>query len=98
MPTFRCVFLREFSNSDSGNFSNSDTPARMFKLRTCMNNITSAHVLVTMAADQLEKTRKLLTPARSLHPDAWLIFSGTEFLSGVSGGGLEVESRKLSTA
>ena len=51
-----------------------------------------------MAAGQLEKTRKLLTPARSLLPDAWLTFGGTEFLLGAGGGGLEVESRKLSTA
>ena len=51
-----------------------------------------------MAADRLEKTHELLTPARSLHPDAWLTFSGVEFLSGAGGGGLEVESRKLSAA
>ena len=34
----------------------------------------------------------------SLHPNAWPAFGGAEFLSGGGGGGLEVESRKLSTA
>ena len=34
----------------------------------------------------------------SLHPNAWLAFGGAEFLSGAGDGGLEVESRKLSTA
>ena len=51
-----------------------------------------------MVADRMEKTRELLTPARSLHPDACLTFGGVEFLSGAGGGGLEVDSLRLSTA
>ena len=52
----------------------------------------------TMVADRLEKMHELLTPAFSLHLDAWLTFGGAKFLSGAGDGGQEVKSRKLSIA